>query len=51
MVKTGVQALYHYLDDFVVLDPPASEACEEHLQILQKAYNDLAVPLASEKQE
>ena len=51
VAKAGVQVLYHYLDDFIVLGPPASEVCAENLQILQKACNDLGVPLASEKQE
>ena len=36
---------------YMCLSPPASEVCAEHLQILQKACNDLGVPLASEKQE
>ena len=35
VAKAGVQVLYHYLDDFIVLGPPASELCAEHLQILQ----------------
>ena len=51
MVKAGVQVLYHYLDDCVVLNPPKSKVCTQHLQILQKACNELAVPLASKKQE
>ena len=51
MAKEGVQAVYHYLDDFVVLGPPSSETCAEHLQILHKVCNDLGVPLAPEKQE
>ena len=51
MVKEGVQAVCHYLDGFVVLGPPSSETCAEHLQILHKVCNDLDVPLAPEKQE
>ena len=51
VAKAGVQVLYHYLDNFIILSPPASEVCAEHLQILQKACNDLGVPLASEKHE
>ena len=43
--------LYHYLDDFVVLGPPGSEECAEHLQILQRVCYNLGVPLAPEKQE
>ena len=51
VIKEGVQAVYHYLDDFVVLDPPSSETCAKHLQILHKVCNDLGVPLAPKKQE
>ena len=51
MAKEGVQAVYHYLDDFIVLGPPRSEVCTENLQILHKVCNDLGVPLAPEKQE
>ena len=51
MVQAGVQVLYHYLDDFVVLGPPGSEECTEHLHILKRVCNDLGVPLAPEKQE
>ena len=51
ITKAGVQVLYHYLDDFVVLGPPGSEECAEHLQILKRVCNDLGVPLAPEKQE
>ena len=51
MEKEGVQVVYHYLDDFIVLGPSGSEVCRESLQILHKICNDLGVPLASEKQE
>ena len=51
MVEAGVQTVYHYLDDFIVVGPPSSEICAEHLQILHKVCNDLGVPLAQEKQE
>ena len=51
MTIEGVQAVYHYLDDFIVLGPPGSEVCGESLQILHKVCKDLGVPLAPEKQE
>ena len=51
MTKEGVQAVYHYLDDFIILGPPGSEVCGESLQILHKVCKDLGVPLAPEKQE
>ena len=49
MAREGVQAVYHYLDDFVVLGPPGSETCAEHLQILHKVCNDLGIPLENKK--
>ena len=51
MAKEGVQAVYHYLDDFIILGPPGSEVCRESLQILHKVCKDLGVLLAPEKQE
>ena len=51
MAKEGVQAVYHYLDDFIILGPSGSEVHGESLQILHEVCNDLGVPLASEKQE
>ena len=33
MEKEGMQAVYHYLDDFIVLGPLGSEVCGESLQI------------------
>ena len=51
MVEAGVQTVYHYLDDFIVLGLPSSEICAKDLQIVHKVCNDLGVPLAQEKQE
>ena len=51
MTKEGVQAVYYYLDDFIILGPPGSEVCGESLQILHKVCKDLGVPLPPEKQE
>ena len=47
MAQEGVQAVYHYLDDFIILDPPSSEVCGESLQILHKVCNDLGAPFST----
>jgi len=46
----GVEFIYHYLDDFVVLGRPDTEQCAQSLHTLKSVCNDLGVPLASEKQ-
>ena len=51
IAKAGVEILYHYLDDFVIVGPPESEQCGEHLLLLQQVCGQLGVPLAPEKQE
>jgi len=48
--KEGVEFVYHYLDDFVVLGLPESEQCGQNLGNLQAVCRDLGVPLAPEKQ-
>ena len=50
-IAQGVQHVFHYLDDFVVLGPPRSPACENALFLLKKTCADLGVPLAPEKQD
>lgn len=47
----GSVSLITYLDDFIVLGPPSSEVCAEHLQILQKVCNDMGVFLAPENRK
>jgi len=51
MAKAGAEVLHHYLDNFIVLGPPSSEQCAEHILILQQVCEQLGVPLAQEKQE
>ena len=46
----AIREFIHYLDDFVVLGPPGSKECTEHLQILKRVCNNLGIPLAPEKQ-
>ena len=51
VAKQGVQHIYHYLDDFIVLGSHGTEECGAYLSILQRVRQDLGVPLAPEKQD
>ena len=51
VAKEGVEHIYHYLDDFIVVGPPDSEACLCYLETLKTVCRELGVPLASEKQD
>ena len=45
---SGIQHLYHYLDDFIMLGPPQ---CQGYLDTLQHQCNRLGVPIAAHKTE
>ena len=45
----GVSELFHYLDDFLVVGAPNSMECAEHLTTLLAIFNDLNIPVATEK--
>ena len=45
----GVSELFHYLDDFLVVGAPNSMECAEHLITLLAIFNDLNIPVATEK--
>ena len=51
IAKQGVTHSFHYLDDFLVMGPPQSDACKANLHTLQTVCARLGVPLAPEKQE
>ena len=51
IAKQGVTHIFHYLDDFLVMGPPQSDACKANLHTLQTVCARLGVPLAPEKQE
>ena len=51
ITKQGVQHVYHYLDDFIVLGSPGTEECSAYLGILQCVCQELGVLLAPEKQD
>ena len=49
--REGVQKLFHYLDDFLIVGPPASRQCEEDLQKLLVIFDRLHIPVAISKLE
>ena len=49
--QAGVQGIDHYLDDFIIVAPPASYACQSNLNKLEEECEALGFTLAPEKQE
>ena len=49
--QKGVKHIFHYLDDFLVMGPPGSSACQDYLRQLRDVCSHLGVPLVAEKQE
>ena len=47
----GVRHIFHYLDDFLIVGPPASPECAEGLALLNQACSALGVPIAGHKCE
>ena len=46
----GIQQVFHYLDDFLIVAPPHSP-CKEELRILLQCFDSLGVPVAGQKLE
>ncbi len=47
--QRGIPDIYHYLDDFIIVAPPASPLCQQYLTILDRECEVLGVPLAAHK--
>ena len=45
----GVETVFHYLDDFLIVSPPGSRRCGDDLHKLVTLFNRLRVPIAPEK--
>ncbi len=51
LAQAGVEVLFHYLDDFIMVAPPESHLCHAWLQILMQECAQLGVPIAAHKTE
>ena len=49
--KRGVESIFHYLDNFIVMGPPGSDDCKRSLDLLVSECQTLGVPLAMDKME
>ena len=47
----GVRFIFHYLDDFLVVGPPASPECAKALAVLDGACAQLGIPITEHKRE
>ena len=51
MGQHGVVHAWHYLDDFLILGPPQSPQCKEHLEVALSLCKRLGIPIAAHKLE
>ena len=49
--QRGIQHIFHYLDDFVVVARPAAPDCAEAVGIIDGACTHLGIPIAEHKQD
>ena len=49
--QRGVQHVFHYLDDFIVIAPPGSPDCARALETLNTSCAALGIPIAQHKRE
>lgn len=49
--QRGVRCIAHYLDDFIMVGPPASGLCQRYLDTVSATCKELELPLAADKQE
>ena len=49
--RAGIEHVYHYLDDFIILAPPGSPQCQQALDILDRICQILGIPLAVHKRD
>lgn len=49
--QRGVSHIYHYIDDFILIGPPASAICQQNFVTFQAACKEVGLILATEKSE
>lgn len=47
----GATHIFHYMDEFILVGPANSPACEQNLRLLMQTCSNLGVIIASEKTE
>ena len=47
--QRGIRQVFHYLDDFIAVAPPASPECARALDTLNESYVRLGIPIAEHK--
>ena len=47
--KRGVEHLFHYLDDYITVGPPATSVCLNNLAIIKQACHDTGTPIEESK--
>ena len=51
IAQQGVDQIIHYLDDFLVIGPPKSYRCKQHIDKVLELFQDLGLPVAPSKLE
>ena len=49
--QRGVQNVFHYLDDFIVVGPPDSTECADAIRVMDQSCTFLGVPIAEHKRD
>ena len=47
--KREVEHLFHYLDDYITVGPPATSVCLNNLAIIKQACHDTGTPIEESK--
>ena len=48
--QQGVDPVFHYLDDFLLMGLPGSGQCAAHLSVVLAVFSQLGIPIAQEKE-
>ncbi len=49
MQQRGAGPLFHYLDDYITLDPPGQDGCANNLAIIRQVCRDTGTPVEEDK--
>ena len=51
LIQSGIQFLFHYLDDYIIVAPPNTQLCQQWLSVFLEECERLGVPIAHHKTE